>query len=322
MTESRKILVTGSTGFVGQRLCVVLREKGFGVREAARCPQATGTEREIVTVGEIDSGTDWGRSVEGVNSIIHLAGRAHVMRESAADPMSEFRRINVAGTERLAVQTAAAGVRRLVFVSSIGVNGSTTTVTPFSESDPPRPHSPYSMSKWEAEQRLREIERQTGLEIVIVRPPLVYGPGAKGNFLSLLKWVKRGAPLPLGACTNKRTLVGLDNLVDLLVRCVSHPAAAGQTFLAGDGEDLSTPELIRRVASALGRRARLIAVPPVMLKAAARAVGRGGIYEQLCGSLQVDIGHARRVLGWEPPVSIDEELARAAQWFKSQGAKA
>lgn len=316
------MLVTGATGFIGARLCAKLSGDGVAVLAAVRS-EFVGNRLagvQYLSVGSVGPVTEWGGVLGGVDTVVHLAARVHVMRESSADPMAEFRRVNVAGTERLAMQAANAGVRRLVFVSSIGVNGARTVAVPFSEQDPPRPHSPYSMSKWEAEQRLREIASETGLEVVIVRPPLVYGPGTKGNFLSLLKWVKRGVPLPLGACTNKRTLVGLGNMVDLLERCVSDPRAAGQTFLAGDAEDLSTPELIRRVALALDRPARLIAVSPVLLKAAARVVGRAGTYEQLCESLQVDIGHARRVLGWEPPVSVDEELARTAQWFAGQGA--
>lgn len=306
----------------------MLIERGYGVRAAVRQPgddvttalQGAGPDHAVV--GEINEVTDWSRALVGVTGVIHLAGRAHVMRERLTDPLPAYRRINVVGTLRLAEAAVAAGVHRFVFVSSIGVNGAVTAGRPFSEQDPPHPHSPYSMSKWEAEQCLRKIERRTGLEVVIVRPPLVYGPGAKGNFLRLLQWISRGMPLPFGACTNKRTLVALYSLVDLLERCVSDPRAAGHTFLAGDAEDFSTPELIRRAAFALGRPARLIAVPPAMLKVAARALGRAGMYDQLCGSLQVDIGHAQRVLGWVPLASIDEELARTAKWFATQGARA
>ena len=318
MSERNEILVTGSTGFVGQRLCTVLREHGLAVREAVRRSAASTYGRVLAPVGEIDERTDWRRAVEGAIGVIHLAGRAHVMREEAADPLAVYRRINVAGTARLAQQAAAAGVQRFVFASSIKVNGEATSGRVFTETDAPAPLDAYGISKHEAEAELKRIGRETGMEIVVVRPTLVYGPGVKGNFLSLLRWVRRGLPLPLARCDNRRSLVGLDNLVDLLRRCATDARAAGHTFLAGDGEDLSTPELIRRLSRALGVRARLLPVPAAWLRFAARSVGRPGIYDRLCGSLQVDIGHARQVLGWTPPVSVDEQLARTARWFEAE----
>jgi nucleoside-diphosphate-sugar epimerase len=238
------------------------------------------------------------------------------MREKSADPLAEFRRVNAAGTRRLAESAAQAGVRRFVYVSSIKVNGERTGNRPFTEADPPGPEDAYAQSKYEAEMALREIAARTGMEVVIVRPPLVYGPGVKGNFRTLLRVVRMGLPLPLASCDNRRSLVGLSNLADLLALCVTHPAAAGETFLAADGEDLSTPELLRRTGRALGRPARLFPVPPALLRAGARMFGRAGAGERLCGSLQVDISRARRILGWNPPSTVDEELARTAQWYQ------
>lgn len=315
MAETQRILVTGSTGFVGQRLCAVLREQGVVVREAVRRAGVAGAGREVVVVGEIDDQTDWLRGVEGVTSIVHLAGRSHVMYEGEANPLAAYRRVNVAGTVRLAQQAAAAGVQRLVFVSSIKVNGEATTGRPFSETDSPAPLDPYGVSKHEAEQELMRISRETGMETVVVRPSLVYGPGVKGNFLNLLRWVHRGLPLPLSLCNNRRSLTGLDNLVDLLRLSATDARAAGHTFLASDGVDLSTPDLIRNLARALGVKPRLFPVPLAWLRFATRAAGRPGIYERLCGSLQVDIGNAKRILGWTPKVSIDDELTMTADWF-------
>lgn len=322
MPDAASILVTGSTGFVGQRLCAVLRETGLAVREAVRRAPPVAASHEAAVVGEIDERTDWRRAVENVTSVIHLAGRAHVMHDDQADPLAAYRRVNVAGTTRLAQAAAAAGVRRFVFVSSIKVNGEATTGEPFHETDVPAPLDAYGVSKHEAEEALKRIGRETGMEIVVVRPTLVYGPGVKGNFLSLLRWVRRGLPLPLGRCDNRRSLVGLDNLVDLLRRCATDARAAGHTFLAADGEDLSTPELVRRLARVLGMKPRLLPVPVSWLRLAARVAGRPGVYDRLCGSLQVDIGHAHRVLGWTPPVTVDEGLAQTARWFVGEAKSA
>jgi len=315
MADARRILVTGSTGFVGRRLCSALREQGLDVREAVRRSPAVNAGLDVVAVGAIDGQTDWRRAVEETGSVIHLAGRAHVMREDEADPLAVYRRVNVAGTVRLALQAAAAGVRRFVFVSSVKVNGEATTGRPFTEADVPAPLDAYGVSKHEAEEELKDIGRESGMEIVVVRPTLVYGPDVKGNFLSLLHWLRRGLPLPLARCDNRRSFTGLTNLADLLIQCVLHPAAANETFLAADGEDLSTPELLRRMARALGRKARLLPFPPAMLRVAAGVVGRPGVYERLCGSLRVDASKARELLGWRPPLTVDEELARTARWF-------
>jgi nucleoside-diphosphate-sugar epimerase len=243
---------------------------------------------------------------------MHCAARVHVMAESLADPLAEFRRVNVQGTLNLARQAAAAGVRRFVFVSSIGVNGAETFQQSFTSEDSVAPHSPYAVSKYEAELGLQALAAETGMEVVIIRPPLVYGPGAPGNFGSLMRWLKRGVPLPLGAIHNQRSLVALDNLVDLIVLCLTHPAAANQTFLVSDGEDVSTSELLRRMGQALDRPARLLPVPQSWLKLAAAMVGKSDVAQRLCGSLQVDISKTRRLLVWTPPISLDEGLRRAA----------
>jgi nucleoside-diphosphate-sugar epimerase len=237
------------------------------------------------------------------------------MREKHASPLEEFRNINTAGTERLARQAAQAGVRRFVYVSSIKVNGERTFEIPFRESDEPKPEDPYAVSKWEAEQALRRIADETGMEVAILRPPLVYGPGVKGNFLTLLRLVRSGVPLPLASVDNRRSFVSLDNLVDLIITCVQHPAAAGEAFLVADGEDLSTPGLIRRIARSMGTPERLFGFPPVLLQAASRAIGKRAVCERLCGSLQVDASKANRVLGWQPVSSLDEAMNKMTSWF-------
>ncbi len=243
------------------------------------------------------------------------------MRDTVAEPLADFRRVNVEGTRQLARQAAAAGVQRFVYVSSIKVNGeSTAPGRPFRADDPPQPVDPYGISKHEAEQALREQAATAGMELVVIRPPLVYGPGVRANFRSMMTWLQRGIPLPLGAIDNRRSLVALDNLCDLIVTCVQHPAAAGRTFLAGDGEDVSTTELLQRLGRALGHPARLLPVPPGLLRTTLGLLGKGDIAQRLCSSLQVDISTARELLGWQPPISLDEGLLRAAATFLDQRA--
>lgn len=267
-------------------------------------------------MGVIGPETDWSLALKNVSVVIHLAARVHVMREEATDSLPLYRQVNAAGTLNLARQAASVGVRRFVFLSSIKVNGEETPVgRPFTEEDIPAPCDPYAISKFEAEQDLRSLAAETGMEVVIMRPPLVYGPGVRANFLAMLKWLKKGMPLPLGSINNRRSLLGLDNLIDLIVTCLEHPAAANQTFLVADGEDLSTTELVKRLGDGLGRPARLIPMPDWLLKAGAAAVGKRNIAARLCGSLQVDISKARRLLGWTPPVSLDEGLRRTAEGF-------
>lgn len=313
-----KVLITGASGFVGRALCESLVACGAEVTGAIRGSKASAvatTGTRTVWVGNVDSRTEWMRAVNGIDCVVHLAARVHVRRQVADKAYGEFREVNVAGSEQLAREAANAGVQRLVYVSTIKVNGEYTTDRPFSSSDAPHPVDAYAHSKREAESALAEIGRQTGMEIVVIRPPLVYGPGVKGNFLSMLRAIRAGVPLPLASCTNSRSLLGLTNFVDLLILCIRHPAAAGQTFLAADGEDLSTPELVKRLALALGKRARLFSVPRPLLRVASRLVGKPELYDRLCASLQVDISQARRTLGWTPSLSVDAELMRTALWF-------
>lgn len=306
------LLVTGANGFVGAAVHRQASARGLAVRAAVRGPGHAGPQ--TVVVGGLDAQTDWTLALQGCQAVVHTAARVHVMTESVVDPLSEYRRVNVEGTLNLARQAAAAGVRRFVFVSSVKVNGEGTPVLqPYSVNDAPAPQDAYGLSKAEAEHGLRDVARDSGMEFAVVRPPLVYGPGVKANFRSLMRAVERGLPLPLGSITdNRRSLVALDNLVDLLLTCIDHPAAANQTFLASDGEDLSTAELIRRMGHALGKPARLLSVPPGWLVLGARLLGKGAVAQRLLGSLQVDITHTRETLDWTPPISVDEGLRRAA----------
>lgn len=308
-----KALITGASGFVGRAVSNELELRGEQVVRAVRREQPNS-----LVVGDIDSNTCWREAVSMCEAVIHLAARVHVLGDKSADPLEEFRRVNVAGTANLARQAAAAGVRRFVFLSSIKVNGESTEAgVPFTADDTPAPKDPYGVSKHEAEQVLHQIAADTGMEVVIIRPPLVYGPGVKANFESMMRWLARGVPLPLAAVTqNRRSLVALDNLVDLIVTCLNHPAAANQTFLVSDGEDLSTADLLKRMGAALGCPARLFHLPPGLLKLGAALVRKPGIYQRLCGSLQLDIAKTRQLLGWSPLVSVDEELRRAAEGFR------
>lgn len=309
-----RVLITGASGFVGRAVCLEASSRGLRVQPAARTLCDLLSIGTSVAVGAIDESTDWTNALEGCDTVVHLAARAHVMHVDRSDPMAEFRKVNVAGTLNLARQAALAGVKRFVFVSSIGVNGAETFGVPFSAQDIGAPHSLYAVSKCEAEVGLKASAEKTGMEFVIIRPPLVYGPNAPGNFGFLMHWLSRGLPLPLGSVTtNRRSLVGLDNLVDLILTCVDHPKAANQTFLVSDGEDLSTADLLRRIGKALNRPARLIPVPVSMLNIALSLLGKRAIAQRLLGSLQVDISKTCELLDWKPPVSVDEGLRRAAQ---------
>lgn len=305
------ILLTGVTGFLGSRIATTLSVvEGIRLRAAVRRPTEI-PEVELVEVRELDANTDWSGALACQQIVIHTAARAHIMSDEVADPLTEYRRVNVDGTLNLAYQAAAEGVKRFIFISSIKVNGEQTPHgIPFTADDVPAPEDPYGISKWEAEQGLRQIALETGMEIVIIRPPLVYGPGVKGNFASMIKMVEKGLPLPLGAIHNQRSLVGVDNLVDLIVTCIDHADAANQVFLAGDGCDLSTTALLQGVAKAMGRPSRVIPVPSGMLKLAATVLGKRAIADRLLGSLQVDISKTEKFLGWHPPVGVDEGLRR------------
>ena len=313
-----KVLITGVNGFVGKTLSDELVIKGFNVNGTVRSVMSVDFPGAITkfVIKDIDSKTDWQNALEGVDVVIHLAARVHVMKDTAIDALSEFRRVNVEGTLNLARQAVEAGVQRFIFISSIKVNGEGSILgQPYTPEDQPAPVDPYGISKREAEDGLRQLASETGMEVVIIRPPLVYGPGVKANFQSMMRWLDKGIPLPLGAIHNQRSLVSLDNLIDLIVTCIHHPAAANQIFIAGDGEDLSTTELLQRMAAALGKKAWLIPVPSFILEWGASLVGKQAITQKLCGSLQVDISKARDLLDWKPPVSVDEALRKTAQYY-------
>ncbi len=304
-----QVLVTGANGFVGRSLCLALPDNGHKVLEAVRSldKQIIGVDQFLIT--SISKATDWSSALQNVDAVIHLAARVHVMNEVADDALAEFRKVNVEGTLNLANQAAKAGVKRFVFVSSIKVNGEHTLADcPFTANDDANPQDPYGISKHEAERGLLLIAQQTGMEVVIIRPPLVYGAGVKANFASMMRVVKRGIPLPLGAIHNKRSFVYVGNLVSLIVRCIDHPAAANQVFLVSDGCDLSTTELLQKCAVALGVKARLLPVPQKLLAFSLALLGKRAVAQRLCGNLQVDISKAHSLLGWEPPVSVEDGL--------------
>lgn len=313
-----KILVTGANGFIGSAVMTGLSKAGLtpiaGVRDYSN--QLTWP---VVRIGDLRSDRWVGEyDFAGVESVVHTAGRAHVLDDNERDSLSLFRQINVTATLALAQRAAKAGVKRFIFLSSIGVNGSANT-SPFTETDLPNPIEPYAISKLEAELGLWELAQNTGIEIVIIRPPLVYGPYAPGNFGKLFKWVHNGIPLlPLGAIHNKRTLVGLENLVDLITTCILHPDAANQTFLAGDSEDISTPELLQRLAHAIGRHIILVPVPEGLIRIGAALFSKQDILLKLISSLQVDTSKARKLLGWTPPVNLDEGLQKTVEAFLQQ----
>lgn len=305
------ILITGANGFVGRYLCEELAQRNHPYRMAVRSAYPN-----AISVGEINEQTDWKAALEGVDTVVHLAARVHVMNDQSSDPLSEFRRVNVDGTLRLAEQAAKSEVKRFVFVSSIKVNGERTDVKhAFSADDVPSPLDPYGISKMEAEIALRELAKRVGIEVVIVRPPLVYGPGVKANFLKMMAWLNRGVPLPLGAIHNQRSLVSVGNLVDFVITCCSHPKAANQTFLVSDGEDLSTTELIRRLGFALNRPARLLPIPSAWIHLAAKLIGKESFAQRLCDSLRVDISKNQQVLNWVPQQSVNEGLSRTVKSF-------
>jgi nucleoside-diphosphate-sugar epimerase len=310
-----RVLVNGSSGFVGKALIPALLPRGHKPAEALRRAEENPDGRlTTVVVGNIDGATSWSKALQSAEAVIHLAARVHIMRDSADDPLAEFRRVNTEGTLHLARQAAEAGVRRFIFLSTIGVNGNSTLHgRVFTPTDMPSPHDPYSMSKYEAEIGLHSIAQSTGMEVVIIRPPLVYGANAPGNFGKLTRLVGKSFPLPLGSINNRRSFVGIDNLVDFIVTCLEHPAAANETLMVSDGEDLSTPDLIRRMARAMNRPARLLPVPVWALKAGALLLGKGDAVQRLCGNLQVDISKSRTLLGWNPPISVDEGLRLAVK---------
>lgn len=305
------VLLTGARGFVGRAAAARLAADGYSLRRAVRRQAADGE----TAVGDIGPDTDWRPLVAGCDAVVHLAARVHVMNDPAADPLAEFRRTNTAATLNLARQAAAAGVRRFVFMSSIKVQGESGV---FSEADPPSPGDPYARSKWEAEQGLQALAAESGMELAVLRPPLVYGPGVGANFLRLLRAVDRGLPMPFGAIANRRSLIYLGNLVDALALCVRHAGIRRSAYLVSDGEAVSTPELVRRIAAALGVPPRLLPVPPALMRLAGRLTGKAPEVARLLGSLALDDGAIRRDLGWAPPFSLDDGLAATAAWYRRQ----
>jgi len=344
----QKVLVSGANGFIGTALCERLLSKKWQVRGTVRysnLPNKLPNSVNAVQAGPIGPDTNWSKILTGVDCIVHLAARVHVKRNRDYDPLELFRKVNVLGTEHLACEAALANVRRFIFMSSVKVNGegtedgrqrsprlNTLEGNPvqrgrdvrdqeallkgaYSEEDIPDPGDPYGISKWEAEKVLNKISKDTRMEVVILRPPLVYGPGVKANFLRLLKVVECGIPLPLTSVNNRRSLIYLGNLVDAIVACIEHPRAAGNTYLVSDGEDVSTPELIRRISSALGRPSRLFPFPPALLKMAGVITGKSAEMDKILGSLTVDCSKIRRELDWQAPFSMEQGLKETAQWY-------
>lgn len=320
----QKILVTGANGFIGKMVCAELLARGFEVTAAVRKVPVDGNVNSaglrFVGVGNVDADTCWDTALAGCSGVIHLAARAHILNDEVADPLAAFRATNVAGTLQLARCAARAGVARFVFVSSVGVNGNQNE-RPFTESDTPLPAEPYAVSKLEAELALQTDALGEAMKLVIVRPPLVYGPGCPGNFLRLLKLLSTRIPLPFGAMRNKRSFIGIWNLADFLATCLVHDKAGGHVFLISDLEDVTLPDLLRGLALGMGRTVPLFSVPPGWLATLAGMAGKGAMFDKLGGSLTVDASRAHTVLGWTPPVSLAEGLQRTGRWYAERKAK-
>jgi nucleoside-diphosphate-sugar epimerase len=320
---NERVLVTGANGFVGRYVCRKLIASGFlpiaGLRDLETRPelrQSIPGLNEVSHLGDLSTNPKLRDSFSGASVVMHLAARVHVMEESARDPLGEFRKVNVNGTRSIALAAVAAGVRRLIFVSTVKVHGESTSGNPFCEDTPSNPEGPYAISKWEGEEALRAVEAESGLEVVIVRPPLVYGPGVRGNFLRLIKLVDRAVPLPWPKEANCRSMIGADNLADLLVRCVDHPKAAGQSFLVKDAEDLSTRELMTRLARFLDRPSRLFPFPEPLIRFAARLASKQDAASRVLDSLVIDSGRAQELLSWVAPMTLDSGLAATARWYQ------
>ena len=314
------VLVTGASGFVGRALCSHLVSRDFDiVATVTNLPNVHVPRVHYRIVTKLDAAIDWHDALAGVQTIIHCAARVHVMRDDAQDPLTEFRRVNTLSTETLARAAAGSGVKRLVFLSSIKVNGeSALPDSPFNQTSPAKPQDPYAISKWEAEQALTRVSAETGLEIVVLRCPLVYGPKVKANFLRLLQAVDHGIPMPLALARNRRSLIYLDNLTDAIATCLTHPAAAGKTYLVSDGEDVSTAELISRIAQALGKPSRLWSCPLGLMELAGRVTGESDEIARLLGSLCIDSSKIRSELDWTPPYTLEQGLAETARWLNGQ----
>ena len=315
-----QVLVTGATGFIGRHVCQALLLDGHQVTAVARRPDhpdvPPGASCHVVP--DIGPETEWGKALSGIDAVVHLAARVHVINEDLPDPLYEYCRVNADGTACLAKAAAAAGVRRFVFVSTVKVMGERTSGRPFVETDTPEPKDAYGLSKWAAEKALLEAAGQGLLEPVILRPPLVYGPGVGGNFLSLLKLCQKAPPLPLMTVNNRRSFLYVGNLVDAVLRCLNPDnKAAGQTYFVRDGEDLSTPALIRHVARALGRPALLFPAPKSLIRLAGLLMGKSEAVRRMLDSLQIDDEKIRRQLGWTPPWDVVQGLKETAVWFTS-----
>jgi len=311
----RKVLITGANGFIGKSLTMELMASGFevaaGVRQFSSELPSDAIQYEL---GEISSTTSWSQSLQDVDVVIHLAARAHILKDNVSEPLIEFRKVNVDGTLNLAKQAAEKSVKQLIFISSIGVNGNNNT-RPFTELDMLNPKEAYAVSKWEAELELLALSNETTMKMVIIRPPLVYGPHAPGNFGSLVRSMAKGIPLPFGAINNRRSFVALDNLVSFIIHCINHPKAANEVFLISDNEDVSTSTLLRKVAKAFGLKSRLIPVPVRLMTFLAKLIGKGDVANRLFGSLQVDSSKARDLLGWKPVITMDEQLKKTADAY-------
>ena len=315
------VLITGANGFVGRSLCARMVADGWNVKGAIRSlPKESDLPSGTVcaTTRAIDANTDWSKALNRIDTVIHLAARVHEMHEDALT-QDDYNQVNVDGTVRLAQMAANSGVKRFIFLSSVKVNGEGRSF-PYLENDEVSPSDYYGISKWEGEKKLKKISLQTNLEAIVIRPPLVYGPGVKANFLRLMKLVDRELPIPLSSVKNLRSMIALDNLVDFILHCAKIPEVSYDVFFVSDDEDLSTPELIRRIASLMGRRARLLPFPPGLLRLVGRITGKEGMVDRLCGSLQVDISKAKQLLGWKPPVTVDEGLSRTVSWYMKQKA--
>ena len=331
-----RVLVTGANGFLGKAVSHGLAEAGYIVRRAIRNNfdqiddkdieintknSKVNINDEVAIVGNIDPDTDWSDALEGVDVIVHLAARVHIMKEEISDPLHEFRQVNTLGSKNLAQSAAGSQVNRLVYVSTVKVNGEHTDDAPFVETNIPNPQDPYAVSKWEAEQALMDIAKQTGLEVVIIRPPLVYGPGVKGNLLRLIRWIDMGIPLPFRNVDNRRSFIGVDNLVDFITKCSLHPQAAGEIFLISDENDLSTTELIKKLAYSLNKPVYLFPIPINIIRTFSKIIRKRGPIDRLFGSLQIKSEKARCLLNWTPPFSVDEGMSRTVSWYRSQQSK-
>ncbi len=316
------ILITGANGFIGHAILTHLRK--MGQYPASGCIRARNLIKMLdddclFTVGELNAETDWFNALRDQQVVIHTAARAHIMKDGVKDPLAEYRRVNVEGSLNLAKQAAKAGVKRFIFISSIKTNGEGgRDGHVYIHDDQPAPEDSYGISKAEAESGLKKIAVETGMDVVIIRPTLVYGPGVKGNFSALIRLARRGLPLPLGAIHNCRSMVALDNLIDLIITCIDHPNAANQTFLVSDDHDVSTTELLQKMAHAFGKKARLLPIPMSWIRRVASLLGKKAVADRLCGSLQVDITHTKETLGWKPPVTMEQQLAKIAVSMSSQ----